>query len=327
MIRRILVMSLIGLLVLVFCGYGKDEPVELPKTVTGKDGAEMVLIPAGDFQMGTDKSEIPQLVKWAKKRYKYAKADWFMRETPRHRVYLDSFHIDKYAVTNGQYARFLNEYGKNTDGAGHELLDIGIRDCLIEKKGDTYKPKAGYADHPTIMVSWYGAAAYAQFYNKRLPTEAQWEKAARGGSAKERFPWGDNDPDGTQCNFADKNTDYPEWSDKNADDGYKKTAPVGSYPAYGYGLHDMAGNVWEWCADEYDANYYNESMESNPTGPGNPVIFENDDFTKVKWDAFRVLRGGSWNSRPDVLRAGYRLDAHPLATLVFTPGFRCVVDY
>ena len=297
-----------------------DEPRN-KKAIEGKDGAEMVLIPAGDFEMGTDESEIPQLVKWAKKWYKSVRAGLFKNETPRHTVYLDSFYMDRYEVTNALYARFLNEYGKDTDAAGHELLDVSSRHCLIEKKGDTYKPKAGYENHPVMLVSWYGAAAYVQFYGKRLPTEVQWEKAARGGLAKGRFPWGDDDPDGAQCNFADKNTDYP-WSDKNADDGYERTAPVGSYPPNGYGLHDMAGNVYEWCADEYGSGYYSESLESNPPGPGGLIAFEKDDFTNVK--ALRVFRGGSRNAIPSALRTALRSANHPTLT-AYLLGFRCVV--
>lgn len=296
-----------------------------------RDGAEMILIPAGDFEMGTDESEIPQLVEWTKTWCEDVKADRLKRETPRHTVYLDSFYMDKYEVTNAQYARFLNEYGKNTDAAGHELLDVNISPGesllhqseyrLIEKKGDTYKPKASYEDHPVIMVSWYGAAAYAQFYSKRLPTEAQWEKAARGGLVKERFPWGNDDPDGTQCNFADKNTNFP-WSDKNADDGYEQTAPVGSYPAYGYGLHDMAGNVWEWCADRYNSSYCSEGAQGNPTGPETAITFENSDFTNV--DTVRVLRGGSWGHDPSLLRAAFRGNNYPTLAS-YSVGFRCVV--
>jgi formylglycine-generating enzyme required for sulfatase activity len=283
MARRLLAMILLSILVVLFCGCGKDKQardapgeVDEVRAITRKDGAEMVFIPAGEFEMGTDESKIPQLVLWAKKwSNKDTEADWFEDETPCHTVYLDSFYMDKYEVTNAQYARFLNEYGKNTDAAGHTLLRIGDRFCLIEKKWNAYRPKSGYDNHPVTTVSWYGAAAYAQFYGKRLPTEAQWEKAARGGLVRKRFPWGDDDPDGTQCNFADKNTfqmlpnpPFPlsSWSNKNVDDGYGQTAPVGSYPPYGYGLHDMAGNVWEWCADENDPDYYRGSPKDNPMG-------------------------------------------------------------
>ncbi len=293
--------------------------------VTADDGyvdmPDMALIPAGEFDMGTDETEIPGLVEWAKQWYSNPQASQYEDETPRHTVYLDAFYMDKYEVTNAQYAEFLNAYGKNSDSAGHELLDTDDPDCLIEKVGSIYSLKSGYEDHPVIKVSWYGAAAYAQFYGKRLPTEAQWEKAARGGLMGKKFPWGDHDPDGTQCNFADKNTNY-SWSDKNADDGYERTAPVGSYPANGYGLYDMAGNVWEWCADEYDSGYYDVSPERNPMGPGIVVTFENDDLTNVNTD--RVVRGGSWYNIPGSLRAANRFDYGYPTTTYYSYGFRCV---
>jgi hypothetical protein len=102
-------------------------------------------------------------------------------EIPVHTVYVEEFYMDIYEVTNSRYSNFLNEYGKNTDASGNELLDINSPYCLIEKVGSIYRPKAGYEDHPVVRVSWYGAATYAEFYDKLLPTEAQWEKAARGG--------------------------------------------------------------------------------------------------------------------------------------------------
>jgi len=289
--------------------------------ILGKDGAEMVLIPAGAFEMGTDSAEIPQLVQRAKQWYPDAETSWFEIETPRHTVHLDAFYMDKYEVTNAQYAQFLNDYGKNTDAAGHAL--IKIENSLIEESGGVYRPKKGYENHPVICISWYGAAAYAQFYGKRLPTEAEWEKAARGGLVGKKFPWGDSDPDGTNANFADKNTNC-DWSDKKVDDGYERTAPVGSYTPNGYGLYDMAGNVWEWCADEYDKNYYSKSPKDNPTGHGAPVRFVDDDFTNVKRP--RVLRGGSWNDSPLILRCAIRLgfDANDTGSYL---GFRCSQDF
>lgn len=268
------------------------------------DGAEMVLIPAGEFSMGPN------------------------YEMPAHTVYLDAYYIDKYEVTNAQYATFLNEYGKNEDAAGHKLLAIDGSDCLIEKVGGTYQPKSGYENHPVIQVSWYGAGAYAQFYGKRLPTEAQWEKAARGGLVGKEYPWGDSNPDGSNANFADKNTDYL-WSDKTIDDGYERTAPVGSYVPNGYGLYDMAGNVWEWCADRYSSAYYSVSPKDNPLGPGPPIFFVNDDFTKVR--QWCVLRGGSWYSPTFHLRCTDRFNSPPWSPPFNVDGFgivgfRCAQD-
>lgn len=280
---------------------------EKPINIIGSDDAPMVLILAGKFEMGTNSSEIPQLVRWAKEWY-FIAAEWYEDETPRHTVYLDDFYMDKYEVTNAQYARFLNAYGTNTDQKGHKLLDIDSPDCLIEKSEDTYKPKPGFEEHPVIEVSWYGASIYAQFYDKQLPTEAEWEKAARGGLVGMKFPWGDMDPNGNMCNFADMNVDF-SWADKNTNDGYERTAPVGSYHPNRYGLYDMAGNVWEWCADRYDLEYYPKSPENNPKGPTTPTIV--------------VLRGGSWNYASNDLRNANR-HADCMSTASAHIGFRCV---
>ncbi|MCZ6675871.1 MAG: SUMF1/EgtB/PvdO family nonheme iron enzyme, partial [Candidatus Poribacteria bacterium] len=145
------------------------------------------------------------------------------------------------------------------------------------------------------------------------------EKAARGGLVEKRYPWGDADLNGTLCNFADKNTDF-NFSDKNADDGYQYTAPVGSYSPNGYGLYDMAGNVWEWCMDEYDLDFYANSPRNNPIA-GGAISFVNNNFTNVK--DFRVLRGGSWLNNPNCLRVAYRNGGSLPSSTVDYFGFRC----
>jgi len=258
--------------------------------VIGGDGAEMALIPAGEFQMGDNFNEGSNA------------------ERPVHTVYLDAFFIDKYEVTNAQYAKFLNAYGKNVDAAGHQLFS----NSDIEKAGDIYKPKAGYENHPIVYVSWYGAAAYAQFYGKRLPTEAEWEKAARGGLVGKRYPWGDD------ISHDDANYDGTGGKDK-----WNGTSPVGSFAPNGYGLYDMAGNVWEWCADEYDSGYYSNSPKNNPKGPGAVIAFVDNDFTNV--NILRVLRGGSWNNSTSYLRCAGRNDRVPTNTSR-NIGFRCAQD-
>ena len=248
----------------------------------------MVLIPAGDFLMGSN--------------------DGSSDEKPVHTVYLDAFYMDKYEVTNAKYAKFLNEYGKNTDVAGDELLEIGSRYCRIEKSGSVYRPKSGYENSPIVEVSWYGAAAYAQFYGKSLPTEAEWEKAARGGLVGKKYPWGDK--------LTHDDANY------SGTGGWRGISPVGSFPPNGYGLYDMAGNVWEWCADEYDSDYYSKSPKNNPTGPGTPVLFVNNDFTNVKHS--RVLRGSAWVNIGHDLRCADRNNYVP-ALRSYYVGFRCRV--
>lgn len=263
-----------------------------PESIAGEDGTPMMLIPAGEFQMGSS----------------YGAGD----EKPVHTAYTDAFYMDKYEITNAQYARFLNEYGKTTAYNGdlekHEFLYINELSGIERIKG-LFSPKPGYENHPVIQVTWYGASAYASYYGKRLPTEAEWEKAARGGLAGMQYPWGDVVPDGTHSNFADRSTN-DEWSDRVAYDGYPYTAPVGSYMPNGYGLHDMAGNVWEWCADWY--GYYPESYEKNPVGPSVGIS--------------RVLRGGAWNNTPTHIRVSCRYSRNP--DLVnpkssYYIGFRC----
>ena len=276
----------------------EDQKTDLPKEVVGKDGAEMVLIPAGEFEMGTDSSEVSQLVQWAKKWYSEARASQFEDEAPRHTVYLDAFYMDRYEVTNALYKKFM-------DATGHKAPEHW-------DSGGAYNFPFDGPDQPVAYVSWYDAKAYAEWAGKRLPTEAQWEKAARGGLAGKRFPWGDSDPDGSQCNFADKNIYLGyDWSDKSVDDGYRDFAPVGSFTPNGYGLHDMAGNAWEWCADWYDRGYYANSPSRNPTGPGSGKA--------------PVLRGGSWGIEPRRLRVANREGIIPTYTSLDL-GFRCVLS-
>ena len=269
--------------------------------ITWEDDAEMILIPAGEFSMGDHHG---------------VGAD---DENPVHTIYLDAFYMDKYEVTNAQYAKFLNEYGKNTDAAGHELLDIDDADCLIEKQENVYRPKAGYEDHPVIEINWFGAAAYAQFYNKRLPTEAEWEKAARGGLVSKRYTWGDEvEPDVA-------NYDYVGSRTLTTADMLQYLEPVGAFPPNGYGLHDMAGNVWEWCADEYDPEYYSKSPKDNPKGPEDHIAFINDDFANVDATSLRIARGGSWSDYlPNNLRAACR-DGRQADKSYISCGFRCAV--
>ncbi|MBM3238182.1 hypothetical protein FJZ31_17965 [Candidatus Poribacteria bacterium] len=262
-----------------------------------KDGMKMRLIPAGEFQMGSND---------------------YGDEKPVHTVYLDAYYIDETEVTNEQYCIFLNNYGNIVDTAGHRLLNVSWDDCLIEKVGNTYKPKSGYEKHPVVEVSWYGAAAYAQWVEARLPTEAEWEKAARGGLVGKCYPWG-NEIFSTKANYNNSSRGY------SGADMLKYLKPVGSFAPNGYGLYDMAGNVWEWCADEYGYGYYSRSPRDNPKGPGTTITFRNNDFTNVKSE--RVLRGGRWNYNltSDGLRCAARGNNEPTA-MVKHDGFRCAQD-
>lgn len=290
---------------------------DLPKEIIGKDGAPMVLIPAGEFEMG-DHHGVGEaysgMVHERAESMKQKLETQDTNETPVHTVYLDAFYMDRYEVTNTQYAKFLNEYERhtgrfNTDGEGHKLLadDIGgppsrCRSHIIYGSIDTYSAIPKYADHPARPVSWYGAMTYARFYGKRLPTEAQWEKAARGGLVGKKYPWGNR-----------LSRDYANYRGTGGRDIWENTAPVGSFAPNRYGLYDMAGNVCEWCSDWYDIGYYAVSSKRNPIGPNSGTQ--------------RVLRGGTFEYDPAAyLRVAFRHSNWPEEGGWLFYGFRCAQD-
>ncbi len=258
----------------------------------------MVLIPAGEFQMGSPD------------------ADPNDNRHPLHPVYTDAFYMDVHEVTNAAYKTFVDA---NLHWRKDRIYQGYAEGYLVLWRDNNYPE--GHADHPVTFVSWHAAMAYAKWLGKRLPTEAEWEKAARGGLEGKQFPWGNTLPDGTQCNFADKNTDN-EWSNMDADDGYKWTAPVGSYPANGYGLYDMAGNVWEWCLDAYHYPFTN-SPKSNPIGGAERIVDVVENHREIRTE--RVQRGGAWNDDERFLRITFRNNYPPWNT-EYNLGFRCVKD-
>ncbi len=261
---------------------GTPLPPETPTPpVNPPAPAGMVLIPAGTFQMGSTTGD----------------AD----ERPVHAVSLDAFYMDTHEVTNAEYAAFLNAKGKHAD-ADHKWLALGSSDARIERIDGRYSVKAGYENHPVVRVTWYGAMAYAAWAGKRLPTEAEWEYAARGGLAGKQYPWGDT-IDTTQANYG--------WN-------IADTTAGGAYAANGYGLYDMAGNVFEWCLDTYLDNFYDTSPAQNPLSGDSTVI---DTYTTV--DSQRVLRGGSWFYSASVVRVSNRDYSFPMST-GNDLGFRCV---
>ncbi|RKU11711.1 hypothetical protein C6502_07510 [Candidatus Poribacteria bacterium] len=229
------------------CGCA-DNPTGAPRSRTIPTNVEaapqitplelgMALIPAGEFLMGSENGE--------------------RDEQPVHRVFLDAYEIDLYIVTNEQYARFM--------------------------KATNHPPPPHWNDRkfkkprqPVVDVTWFDAVAYCKWAGKRLPTEAEWEKAARGGLIQKEYPWGDESPK------------------DRADFGQKHSVPlpVGSFPPNGFGLYDCAGSVWEWCHDWYEPDYYAVSPIRNPTG--------------VETGGARVLRGGAWNNKRIQIRVANR---------------------
>jgi sulfatase modifying factor 1 len=251
---------------------------------------EMVFVPAGNFTMG--QTGIAE---------------------PVHTVYLDAFYIDKYEVTNAQFKSFIDAGGYTTQAfwsaAGwSERTSRGWTLPLYWTAG-THHSGPAWPNFPVVAVSWYEAEAYANFAGKRLPTEAEWEKAARGTDQR-TYPWG-NSIDGSRANYGGSGDPYDDSS-----------TPVGFYdgrlhpsPLFQttdspspYGAYDMAGNVYEWVADWYLFNYYSVSPPSNPPGP--------------LTGSLRVLRGGSWIYDTSHLRSAYRVSTNPYIR-TFTNGFRC----
>ncbi len=248
------------------------EPIQI-----GRDGKRMMLIPAGWFLMGTSDADAVEMQREYGWRLK-----WFADEMPQHRVDLAAYYIDETPVTNAEYKRFLDA---NPEHPAPPDWDPDDRTFPREK--DNY---------PVVFVSWGDASAYARWARKRLPTEAEWEKAARGTDGR-RYPWGQEFDQG-RCNT--------KMSDLRATTSVRQYAQLGDSP---YGVIDMAGNVWEWCADWYDAEYYKRPFTFNPPGP------ESGDW--------RVLRGGAWDISPDYARCAnrdYIVPDNGYATV----GFRCV---
>ena len=241
----------------------------------------MVLIPAGEFEMGSNDLEAEN-------------------DEPVHTVSVDAFYMDKYKVTNLEYQQFVlanPRWGKD------RIEDrFNTRNYLKNWNGNDYPD--GKSDHPVASVSWYAAMAYAGWVGKRLSTEAEWEYAARGGLAGKKYPGGDTiDPGGANYGV-----------------NVGGTTAVGKYLPNGYGLYDMAGNVCEWCLDEYNKDFYLNSPRENPISGANSVEEVINDFTNVKTD--RVLRGGSWLRYPDSLRVANRGRGNPTGSGNID-GFRC----
>ena len=270
------------------------------------DGMRIVWVPGGSFQMGSTDQDIEDALAMCEQFRGRCSANWFVREQPAHEVSVSGFWIDSTEVTHAQFCAFLNAEGNQIEG-GRAWLDINAPGCRIKQADDGFHPIAGYEDHPVAEVTWYGAAAYARWVGGRLPTEAESAYAARGPESRV-FPWG-NAFEGNALNFCDANCSF-DTRDPSADDGYVKTAPVGSYAlgASWVGVLDMAGNVWEWCADWF-GEWHDVSRLKDPLGP--------------ELGSTRVCRGGAWGGDPYDVRAARRGDIRPQDSYE-SIGFRCV---
>jgi formylglycine-generating enzyme required for sulfatase activity len=235
------------------------QPTVLPNEIQDSKDVPMVLVPAGEFVMGANDDQAAAM--------------------PAHTVYLDAYYIDVYEVTQNRYRECLEAGGCDTENGKH--LNTPVWD-----------------EHPMMDINWYDAQEYCEWRGGNLPTEAQWEKAARGTDQR-RYPWG-NEP--VTCELA-----------RYGECGWM-TAPVGSHPAgvSPYGVHDMAGNAWEFVYDWYDRDYYKVSPSENPTGPDRDTGWKSE-------------RGGAWFYEASLMSSIWRNHAKPTWHFDYV-GFRCVIN-
>ena len=265
----------VAFLIMMFRKQPSPPPLPLP---------EMETIHAGEFQMGSNDIDADD------------------DEQPVRSIYLDTFYIDQYEVTNAQYKQFVDANPRwQKDRIPSEYHD---GDYLKHWEGNNYPQ--GKENHPVVYVSWYAAMAYADWTSKRLPTEAEWEKAARGGLVGQEYPWG-NSIDLSKANYSGEIGD---------------TTPVGNYPANAYGLYDMAGNAWEWCLDAYETDFYTRAPRRNPIAGGllTEIV---EAYHTVRGS--RVLRSGYWDNPAVFVRVADRYKRSP-DSAHRGAGFRCVMS-
>ncbi len=311
-----------------------DTAASVPATdqPRGEAPAGMAWIPGGWFTMGDEA---------------------FPDARPLHRVYVDGYWMDTHEVTNEEFARFVKETGYVTVAerpidpakfpgvpaenlepgsivfappSGPVPLDNHLRWWSWVKKTDWQHPEGPHSDikdrekHPVVQIAWEDAVAYATWAGKRLPTEAEWERAARGGLESKTYVWGEDEPGagGWQANIWQGR--FPV--ENTRDDGYVAAAPVGSFAPNAYGLFDMSGNVWEWCSDWYQADTYANSESRNPLGPSTSHDPQEPGIPK------RVQRGGSFLCHDGYCRRyvpGGR-GKGDIESGTNHIGFRCVMD-
>lgn len=306
---------IVFILLLAGMQIGGEPATVMPQTISNSLGMQLVLVPSGGFMMGREES-----VEALAKDFPLLESKRFAElvdETPVHKVHISKpFYLGKHEVTVAQFRRFVEASGYKTEAETDGTGGYGYnRDYDPDKsaRGDTFEGRnpryswrnPGFAqgdDHPVVNVTWNDAQALARWLSEkegvtyRLPTEAEWEYAARAGVST-RYQNG-NDvqslPKIANLFDADAGKNWEKWQAHALEgrDGYAFTAPVGSYDPNAFGLYDMHGNVWEWCADWYDENYYAKSPTNDPAGPESGSV--------------RVRRGGSWHTWPLYARSSYR---------------------
>jgi formylglycine-generating enzyme required for sulfatase activity len=314
---------IVGLLLFIVFDVLAQESADIPDLGTIQireiDGMEMVYIPIGSFKMGSSNKQLDEAMQECRKMYggdKYCQRRQYNHELPQHEVLVDAFWIDKTEVSNAQFCKFLNAKGNQSEagiawlepGAGHRGVVYGY----IDEINGMFTPKTGYENYPVIEVSWYGAAAYSKWVGGRLPTEAEWEYAARG-PASSIYPWG-NEFNGRNVNYRDSSFTFDnQGKDTAFNDGYTRWAPVGSFPngASWCGALDMVGNVHEWVGDWWAQDYYAISPAKNPQGPNIGTL--------------KIGRGGSWYDPNWHVRTAYRKGLSPSSVRMHWIGFRCVI--
>lgn len=287
--RHLCQLLAVTITVIAFIGCGDPKPVK-----TASDGSVMILIPTGTFPRGGTEEEVSEV---ADREYLS-----YLAERPVKDITITQFYIDKFEVTNAQYREFLDDAGGPPTRWDHPDEPEGVghgQQYLSEDLADDAQPAVG--------VNWYDAYAYCNWAGKRLPTEAEWEYAARGPSYR-IYPWGDHGPFDDGIYFANF---HPESGGEF--DGHKKSAPVGSYPdgVSPFGILDMAGNAEEWVNDWYSVNYFAQSVTTDPPGP-----IEGEQ---------KVIKGGSYGTREWQVRIGKRFKGKP-HNKGPRVGFRCVED-